>query len=170
MHRNVELKFRVPALEPVRQAALAAGSQIQGVLRQTDTYFHCSRGRLKLRQTEGQGTQLIWYDRPDRADARRSDYLLVPVQDAAALRDALAHALGVRAVVVKERELHVWGQVRIHLDLVSGLGSFVELEAVLLPAQPESFGHDWLAELVERLGLADGSRVAESYGDMLEAR
>lgn len=168
MHRNVELKFRVPALEPVRQAALAAGSQIQGVLRQTDTYFYCAHGRLKLRQIEGQAAQLIWYDRPDRADARRSDYLLILVPDAAALHHVLAHALAVRKVVVKERELHVWGQVRIHLDFVIGLGSFVELEAVLLPSQPESIGYDWLAELAERLGLAGCARVAESYGDMLE--
>lgn len=170
MNRNIELKFRVPALNPVRQAALAAGSRIQGVLRQTDTYFYCKRGRLKLRQIEGQAAQLIWYDRPDRPDARRSDYLLVIVPDAAALHDVLAHSLGVRTVVVKERELHVWGQVRIHLDVVSGLGSFVELEAVLLPAQPESIGHDWLADLVERLGLTGCERVAESYGELLEAR
>jgi adenylate cyclase class IV len=170
MWRNVELKFRVPALEPVRLAALAAGARPEGRLWQTDTYYRCASGRLKLRHTEGQDAQLIWYARADLADARPSDYLLVPVPDAVALHQALAQALGVRAVVVKERTLYLWRQVRIHLDQVVGLGSFVELEAVLLPDQPESVGRDWLADLVERLGLAACMPVAESYGELVASR
>lgn len=167
MLRNIELKFEVPALEPVRRAVAAAGGAPQGVLRQTDTYFYCPHGRLKLRQTEGHAAQLIWYQRPDLPDARRSDYILAPVADAATLGDTLARALGVRLVVVKERELYLWKQVRIHLDHVSGLGNFVELEAVLLPGQPEAPGHAWLAELVRQLGLGQYSRVAQSYSDLL---
>ncbi|MCL6501535.1 MAG: class IV adenylate cyclase [Pirellulales bacterium] len=170
MYCNIELKFRAAALDTVRQAVLAAGGQAQGVLRQLDTYFHCRSGRLKLRQTEGRQTQLIWYRRADLVDARRSDYLLVPLADAEGVRDALAHALGIRAVVAKERELYLWGQVRIHLDQVAGLGNFVELEAVLGTGQAESEGRAWLAELAERLGLDACERVAVSYGDLLASR
>jgi len=33
--------------------------------------------------------------------------------------------------VSKRREIYLWHNVRIHLDAVTGLGSFVEFEAVL---------------------------------------
>ena len=48
---------------------------------------------------------------------------------------ALSETLGVDVVVEKRRHLLLWETVRIHLDEVTGLGSFVELEAV---AEPES--------------------------------
>ena len=41
--------------------------------------------------------------------------------------------LGVDVVVEKRRHLLLWETVRIHLDEVTGLGSFVELEAVAGP-------------------------------------
>jgi adenylate cyclase class IV len=40
-------------------------------------------------------------------------------------------ALGSRGEVGKRREVWHWFNVRIHLDEVEGLGSFVEFEAVL---------------------------------------
>ncbi|MGK3856667.1 class IV adenylate cyclase, partial [Enterococcus faecium] len=82
-------------------------------------------GRLKLREIDGQAAVLIWYDRPDHDAARLSKYHLVPVADPAALKAALTDALGVRGEVRKRREIYLWHNVRIHLDEVAGLGSFL---------------------------------------------
>ena len=54
---------------------------------------------------------------------------MVPVGEADALREALDAALGTLVVVEKSRRLLLWEGVRIHLDEVEGLGSFLELEA-----------------------------------------
>ena len=43
--------------------------------------------------------------------------------------EALDAALGTTVVVAKRRRLFIWEDVRIHLDEVEGLGTFVELEA-----------------------------------------
>ena len=128
--RNVELKARDPDPAATLARALAAGAEDRGVLHQRDTYFAVAHGRLKLREEEPGGATLIAYDRPDAGADRVSAYRLVPVPDPAALRAALAGACGVRAEVAKRRRLLMWETVRIHLDEVAGLGSFLELEAV----------------------------------------
>src|SRR5215207_1493251 len=102
-HRNVELKAHDPDPAQTLERALAAGAEDRGLLRQRDTYFAVSHGRLKLREEEPGGATLIAYDRPDAASERVSSYRLVPVAEPEPLRDALAASAGVRVVVVKRR-------------------------------------------------------------------
>ena len=57
-------------------------------------------------------------------------FRIVPVADAARLKELLARILGVHRVVRKTRQILLVDNVRIHLDEVEGLGTFLELEAV----------------------------------------
>jgi homotetrameric cytidine deaminase len=168
--RNVELKAHDPDPARTLERALAAGAEDRGLLRQRDTYFAVARGRLKLREEEPGGATLIAYERPDDAAARVSSYRLVPVADPAALRDALAASAGVRVVVVKRRHLLLWEEtVRIHLDEVRGLGSFLELEAVAAPGSDLARERDQVARLRERLDIRDEALREGSYADALIA-
>jgi adenylate cyclase, class 2 len=169
--RNIELKSSCSDLARARAAALRLGAADAGVLEQTDTYFHCHHGRLKLRETAGRGAELIAYARDDRAEARASEYHLIPVAEPDQLKAGLAGALGVRVVVVKRRELLLWRNVRIHLDRVEGLGGFVEFEAVLSDGDgtDEASAHDRVATLADALHLREEDRVAKSYADLIEA-
>src|SRR5947209_18433457 len=88
--RNLERKARCPDPSAARAALRELETQPEGVQMQIDTYFMARSGRLKLREIEGRGAELIWYDRPDREEARLSAYHLVPVSDPALLRAALA--------------------------------------------------------------------------------
>jgi predicted adenylyl cyclase CyaB len=165
--RNLERKFRCPDLGAVRAALPSLPTWHEGVQFQTDTYFHARAGRLKLRVIDVEAAALIWYDRPDAAAAKLSTYHLVPVPDAPLLRAALTAALGVRGVVVKRRDIHHWGNVRIHLDEVDGLGTFVEFEAVLSAQDDESAAHADLEALRRALGLGSAEELATSYADLL---
>jgi homotetrameric cytidine deaminase len=168
--RNVELKARDPDPAVTLERALAAGAQDRGLLRQRDTYFAVPRGRLKLREEEPGGATLIAYDRPDDANERVSDYRLVTVSEPDALRAALASANGIAATVVKRRRLLLWEDtVRIHLDEVRGLGSFLELEAVAAPGSDLQRERDQVARLREVLGIRDEALVEGSYADALAA-
>jgi predicted adenylyl cyclase CyaB len=164
--RNIELKARCCDLAKARDAAVALGAETVGVLEQTDTYFNPATGRLKLRETIGRLAELIWYDRSDHVDARRSDYQIVPVNDADALKAALTAALGVRVIVKKRRELLMWHNVRIHLDAVQELGTFIEFEAVLSDASEELESRQRLKTLIQALGVTDADRVATSYSSL----
>ncbi|HWT23756.1 MAG TPA: cytidine deaminase [Solirubrobacteraceae bacterium] len=167
--RNLELKAIDPDPEATLARALAAGARDHGMLRQRDTYFAVPRGRLKLREEEPGGATLIAYARPDAAAERVSDYRLVPVPDAGALRAALAETCGVRVEVRKRRRLLLWETVRIHLDDVEGLGGFLELEAVAGPGPDLEHERAQIARLRAALQIGDDALRAGSYADAVAA-
>ena len=172
--RNLEIKARDP--DPARslERALALGAEDRGEITQRDTYFGRTAGRLKLREQAPGEAELIEYRRPDEAGARASDYRLVPVSDPDGLREALDAALGTLVVVEKRRRLLLWEGVRIHLDEVEGLGSFLELEATDAeldrsgPGQPgPSRTAPKIDHLRAELDIPDEQLIAGSYSDLL---
>jgi homotetrameric cytidine deaminase len=165
--RNVELKARDPDPARTLERSLALGAEDRGELVQRDTYFARARGRLKLREQEPGGAELIAYVRPDAEHERVSAYERAPVADPAALRAALDAALGTTVVVAKRRRLLLWEGVRIHLDDVEELGRFVELEAVAPDESNLGAEHDKIVRLRAELGIDAEALVAVSYSDLL---
>jgi adenylate cyclase, class 2 len=168
--RNLELKAVDPDPAATLAAALALGAEEQATLVQRDTYFHAVTGRLKLREAPPEPAQLICYARPDRSDPSVSAYEIVPVFDPAALGSVLAQTLGVRVVVEKARRLLLWRGVRIHLDRVAALGSFVEIEAAATSPGGPAAQEPKVAELRRGLGIADDRLIAVGYADLLLGR
>ncbi len=165
---NVELKARDTDPEGTLSRCLALGAADQGVLAQRDTYFMARRGRLKLRIEHGAlGGELIAYRRDDAAEAAESGYVLAPMAAPEELAEALDAALGTVVVVSKHRRLFLWEGVRIHLDEVDDLGSFVEFEAVLPDAGDLATAQDKVARLRASLGIDDDALVSVGYADLL---
>jgi adenylate cyclase class IV len=164
---NLELKARDGNPHATAAACAALGARSAGSLRQRDTYFRVQSGKLKLREDVDTGAgELIAYERPAGNGVRVSSYERVPVAEPDRLRAMLAAALGELAVVEKTRRLFLYEHVRIHLDEVSGLGSFVELEAVQAAALVVAPARD---EALERVLTALGLRNAQPLpGDYLE--
>jgi homotetrameric cytidine deaminase len=164
---NVELKAWDRDPDTTAARCVAFDAEDEGIFTQRDTYFGARRGRLKLRELQD-GAELIAYRRPDALGPELSTYVLAPVSDPEALKEALDNALGTVVVVSKRRQLFIWEHVRIHLDDVDGLGSFIELEAVIQP------GDDELAEATRKvewlrseLMIAEDSLVSVGYADLL---
>jgi homotetrameric cytidine deaminase len=165
--RNVELKSRDPDPARTLELALALGASDEGEIVQRDTYFGGSRARVKLREQTPGDDELISYRRPDDDEARVSEYLRVAVPDADALRAALEAAYGTRVVVAKRRRLLLWDKVRIHLDDVEGLGSYMELEAMAPEESDLGMAREKVAHLRSALEIDDANLVAGSYSDLL---
>ncbi len=165
---NVELKARDTDPDGTLSRCYALGAADQGVLAQRDTYFLARRGRLKLRVEAGAlGGELIAYRRDDAAEAAESGYVLAPMAAPEELAEALDAALGTVVVVSKRRRLFLWEGVRIHLDEVDDLGSFVEFEAVLPDAGDLAAAQDKVARLRASLGIDDDALVSVGYADLL---
>jgi len=165
--RNIELKARLTDLAAARETARSIATKEIGLQVQTDTYFHCPNGRLKLRQIEHAPAHLVWYARPDTEGPKASDYRLVPVANPETLKAALSDAYGIWCVVRKHREIFLYHNVRIHLDEVEGLGTFLEFEAVLGGDVDDRQGHAQLAELRRQFSISDTDLLAVSYSDLL---
>ena len=164
---NLERKSRDADLDGARVAIEAMNARREGVQEQSDLYYRCTTGRLKLRRIDATHAELIWYDRPDDAGLRASTYRRVVVPDAEALHAALANALGIRGEVRKRREVWHWHNVRIHLDEVDALGRFIEFEAGIDEVSDEAISLVRLEVLGRALGLEEANDVAGSYADLL---
>ncbi|TML07034.1 MAG: cytidine deaminase [Actinobacteria bacterium] len=163
--RNVELKARDPDPARTLELALALGAADEGEISQRDTYFGGSRARVKLREQTPGDDELIAYRRSDDDQARVSEYLRVAAPDAAALKEALDAAYGTKVVVAKKRRLLLWENVRIHLDAVDGLGSYMELEGLVDgDAEP---ARQRVERLRKELEIDDANLVSGSYSDLL---
>jgi len=126
---NFEFKAHLHDEAHVRAALKRLRARFLGTDRQVDTYFKVPAGRLKIREGRIENS-LIHYHRTNTGRARRSNVELMLLPRRNSVRAILSGALGVLAVVDKRREIYFVGNVKIHLDRVRGLGTFVEVEAM----------------------------------------
>jgi len=174
--RNLELKVQCPPAELVsiqRRVESLVCMPIQR-LHQVDTYFRVERGRLKLREIRSLAepahidrAELIAYTRPTDSGSRWSSYQVVPIATHAApiLLSGMLMTHDRLARVDKVRHVAVIGLTRVHLDLVRGLGAFVELETVIT-SQTETEAVAEHRQVIDLLGLSDCPSVAGSYSDL----
>jgi len=184
MKRNVELKTRYPDLQQAHRVARELGAELQGVERQRDTYVRSRTGRLKLRQVwpgdsdapqaspptdtahPAERAELIWYRRRDDRRPRTSDYQVIPVENGQEVRAVLCEALGVIVEVVKHRTIYLHDNVRIHIDDVAGLGTFLEFEAIVDDTCDDHAARAKIDRLRAAFGIADDQVVGVSYSDL----
>ena len=167
---NVEIKARADELSTARKALQEEGARFEGTDHQVDTYFCVEEGRLKLREGNIERS-LIHYNRPDEEAPSSSHVSLMRLDsrdDCRALREVLGAALGVLVTVEKEREIYYLGNIKIHLDTVEGLGTFVEIEAAgEAEVADEAELQNQCEQTMQLLKVADKDLVATSYSDML---
>ncbi|MGK5083307.1 class IV adenylate cyclase [Bdellovibrionota bacterium FG-1] len=166
---NIEIKARCSDLKKARSVALKFKTDNLGVLHQVDTYFITQAGRLKLREINGTTAQLIPYLKDYQTGPMRSDYALLPVEDPNHLKALLGHLLGIEFVVDKRREVFLIENVRVHLDEVKGLGTFVEFEAVCKndSVEEHSIQTAKVNELMQAFGIRGDDLLDLSYVDYL---
>lgn len=170
MPRNLEVKAALPNLAVTRKAVATLGARHVGTEHQVDRYYELEGARrVKLRTIRGGGAYLIRYQRPEHAGVRTSDYEITPVRDAAAAR-CLVPKSAPLIVVRKRREIHLLDNVRIHLDRVAGLGTFLELEAVVDATHDDAACARQVEAITHALGVPAGAFIQASYADLLSAR
>jgi predicted adenylyl cyclase CyaB len=166
-HRIIEIKARALDHHRARAVLRQRDARFVGLDHQVDTYFRAAHGRLKLREGAIENA-LIHYRREDQTGPKQSRVTLLQNPPGSTLKEILRDALGVDVVVDKQREIYFLDNVKVHLDEVRGLGTFVEIEAIdddgsrsleALRAQCE--------ELMSALGIAEHDLLALSYSDLL---
>jgi len=165
--RNVEIKARVKdhAAVAVRARAVADSAPIERV--QEDTFFRYPEGRLKLRKYSDNKGELIFYARADATSPRESRYRVLPTSSPDVLICAFSEQYGILGRVQTRRTVFLSVNARIHLDEVDGLGTFVEIEAVLGKDEPVEQGIATVNRLMEKLGIRKEDLVGKAYIDLL---
>lgn len=164
---NIEIKARTAEPDRIREILQSNNADFIGVDHQVDTYLKVHSGRLKLREGNIEN-HLIYYERENIRGPKKSIVLLYKNNPDSNLKEILIRSLGVLAVVDKRREIYFAENVKFHLDIVDGLGSFVEIEAI---DKDGSMGNEKLLEQCNRylnlLNISQKDLVEKSYSDLM---
>lgn len=166
---NIEFKATCKNLAAAEAILQQHNPFFKGTDHQVDTYFNVLNGRLKLREGNIENA-LIHYERENTAGSKSSHVLLYQHQPDENLKAMLTKALGIKAVVDKQRKIYFIDNVKFHFDTVKALGTFVEVEAI---DNNGSIGKEKLQEqcnlYADLLKVGKEDFIALSYSDMIMA-
>lgn len=163
MPTNLELKVRLEDHSDILNRVKEINAELRGELNQTDVYYKYKNGLLKLRLENGNQT-LIKYLRNEGSGDRWSDYQLISMEKNDA-REYLKDILEEETVVEKRRFLYMYDNTRIHIDNVKGLGTFVELETLVLNGKTDAA--ERFDRIVTLLDLNRKGEIRKSYRDLM---
>lgn len=164
---NIEFKAATSKLAELENILLLQNPVFVGEDHQVDTYFNVPHGRLKLREGNIENA-LIHYVRENTAGSKSSHIILYQHLPDKNLKNILATALGIKALVDKRRKIYFIDNVKFHFDMVKGLGTFVEVEAI---DKDGSIGKEKLQlqcdEYARLFKLLPSDFVGLSYSDLM---
>lgn len=165
--KNIEIKARITDYDKVKSLIEELCPTPVQTEHQEDTFFNTHKGRLKLRETKTDSA-LIYYDRKDSFQPIQSDIAISFIENPDTLKSVLSNSIGIRGVVKKKRILYKYGQTRIHLDEVEGLGRFIELEVVLKSDQTLKDGDTIANNLMDKFNIQKSDLVDVAYIDLIK--
>ena len=168
MAKNIEIKATLDdVIFSIETAKKLSGSAPQ-ILKQTDYFFNCESGRLKLRVFDSDSGELIFYTREDGCDPKPSEYFISITQEPAKLLRVLGESHGIKGIVEKTRKLFLTGRTRIHIDQVVDLGDFIEFEVVLSDGEDKDTGIKEAHQLMELFKIEQSNLIDCAYIDLLD--
>lgn len=165
----IEIKARCSNPSKVRHLLLQQPNiQFIGIDSQVDTYFKIPSGRLKLREGNIENS-LIYYDRENKKDAKKSDVTLYKSTEIASLKAVLVAALPILIVVEKKREIYFIDHIKFHIDTLTSLGSFLEIEVIdANDAMDISEMRQQCERYMKLLDIQKEDLMEHSYSEMLQ--
>lgn len=162
MPTNLEVKIKIDSFNFFEKKLKENRAVFKGILKQKDIYYNFSKGLLKLR-VENDTYYLIKYLR-DEKNKRWSNYEIIELKGKN-LEKYLSEIFHVETVVEKTRRLYMYGDTRIHLDNVKGLGKFLELETSVTSNKKEATIE--FNKVVKFLELNLSEQIRASYKNLL---
>jgi adenylate cyclase, class 2 len=171
---EIELKARVPDLEPVRSALLAKGARYTGRVHEHDIYYNAphrnfARTDEALRVRYAGGKSVVTYKGAKIKDLglKAREELNTAVESGEVIGEILAR-LGFTktAEVDKWRENYRFGDASIALDEVERLGKFVEIE-VIADTETQAAAEK-IDKIKKELGIS-GEAILASYLELLQS-
>jgi predicted adenylyl cyclase CyaB len=166
--KNLELKAHCSDLGAAKKICTRIKARSGGILNQVDSYYNIPSGRIKLREIRGLRAELIYYFRDNKKHAKFSEYEIIKLKNSRNTKKLMKDTLGVLGVVRKRRELFLYQNVRIHLDTVKELGTFVEFEAECKTPSQLKQAPAQIKFLKKAFGIENTRLIAKSYIDLIQ--
>ena len=168
MAKNIEIKAQSDNHAKIRQLLKERDARFVGLDHQIDHYYKVPNGRLKLRLGNIERS-LIFYKRENTFGAKESMYQLFKTENLKDIHPLLLGALDLLVTVDKQREIYYIHNAKIHLDVVSNLGNYLEVEIVdELEHDPAFDTLEEQCQFYQELFLVKQEELIDrSYSDMI---
>jgi len=170
MGKNIEIKAYCRNLLKFKTKLKQLPTTFEGDDVQMDTFFKVPKGRLKLRESKLYGNILIPYIRLDQSGPKQADYGLIKIDDVIKIKNLFTEMFGIIGVVNKKREIYLYENVRIHLDDVETLGTYIEFEAVVQNSNAIDTNRKKVEWLLGFFGIDQKDLIEDAYMDLLVRR
>jgi len=169
--KNIELKISINDFSEIIPLLRKAKAKHVGEMHQIDTYYCCRNKRLKIRNIDNKEYALISYKRPDRANGKVSNYEMFDIspKEINSVRSSMERKFKQGVIVEKNRDLWIWKNTRIHLDIVSRLGNFLEIETIVDNRVFKSAKKEF-NDIFKLLDLKKYKKISNSYSDLLSEK
>jgi adenylate cyclase class 2 len=164
---HIETRARASSFADLRLVLLALGGKKKKEMRQRDIYFDLKNDKtLKLRIINGESAVLLAYHKVLGVVSAESEWRALDIRAPEQVLDFLVFTLGVHLEVQKARETWTIKNTQVHLDRVDGLGSFVEVDTMILKEdkQKAQLEHD---DFLDLLRVEPKNFVECSYSQLL---
>ncbi|MBN1432137.1 MAG: class IV adenylate cyclase [Methanomicrobiaceae archaeon] len=171
---EVEAKIKIDSINIIRTRLKEKGAVFAKKTLQTDTYYNSplrdfAKTDEALRIRNEEGLSEITYKGPKMRNsvAKAREEYNVEVTDAESLAIILEKSGFTKSTTVsKTREEYDFMGAKIALDIVKGLGEFIEIEVV---TDNQNLALETIEKIREELGIS-GEHIAESYLEMIQAK
>src|SRR5512136_1903480 len=172
---EVELKVRIPSLDPVRKQLVQKNARSCGKVHEHDIYYnapHRDFGQtdeaVRVRYTDDHAVVTYKGPKIKKFGLKAREELNFAVENGKTFETMLDRLGFTKTLEVnKWRENYSLGKASISLDLVDGLGTFAEIEVI---AENEADNPTALIERIAREIGAEGEPILESYLELLLGR
>jgi adenylate cyclase class 2 len=172
---EVELKVKIPSLDPVREQLVRGNARSGGKVHEHDIYYnapHRDFGQtdeaVRVRYTDDHAVVTYKGPKIKKFGLKAREELNFAVESGPAFETMLDRLGFTRTLEVnKWRETFKLGNASVSLDTVDGLGTFAEIE-VIVENESEN-PTDRIGEIAQEIGV-EGEPILESYLEMLLAK
>lgn len=164
MPKNIEIKVPINNLKKILIRIKNLPAERIYSSQQIDVYFQNEKGRLKVRDSNGEKS-VIFYDRIEDGRERWSKFYFIKINEPNEWVKFFDLFMERLITVKKHRTLFHYKNTRIHVDQIKNLGNFIELETKMNSSRKtarEEFDY-----LCKHLELATGEQIINSYSDMI---
>jgi len=165
LNKNLEIKIKLENASHINSIRNSLNKLSRSAEKQTDIYYKVKNGRLKLRIINDKEGSLILYNRAENKGKRISHYTISKTKDFMELDFILSRQFEILVKVYKLREIFISDNIRVHLDKVSGLGNYLEIEIIYSDLKE---ANKQMADLISRLSLDEKKFIKNSYSDLLK--
>jgi len=170
---EVEVKVRIEGIEGMEKRIKEQGAEYKGTLKQADEYFDFSDMRIfnsggAFRVRAAEGCYRVTYKgcKKDKETTSREE-IEIEVESREKVVKILERIGFIRLCEIKKkRKVYHLADLKISLDEVEGLGSFMEIEGMANSEGEYRKKRGEIFRLLDKLGVSSGDISQKSYMEM----